>query len=62
MLPACANFHSIPEGKLNSRTTLQMVRQQKVVRQFTFRANSKAGVYMVLFTGFTFQILTACLM
>jgi len=63
MLPACASFHSSPEEKLNSRTTSQMVRQQKVVRQLTFRGNnSKAGVYMVLFVWSMFQITTERLM
>lgn len=49
MFPACIHFHSTSEGELNSRTTLQMVGQQKVFWQLIFRANSKAEVYLVLF-------------
>lgn len=49
MLPDYANFHSTAEGQLNNTTSLQMMRQEKVVRKLPFRTNSKTGTYRVLF-------------
>lgn len=60
MFPACIHFHSTSEGKLNSRTTLHILRQQKVFWQLIFRANSKAEVYMVLF-GPHLKLMQICL-
>lgn len=52
MLPDYANFHSTAEGQLNNTTSLQMVRQEKVVRKHPFRTNRKIGIYRVLFVCF----------